>query len=316
MLRSCFLPRSPPRSAPAPIDRSYVRVDDVALGRVVVYRNGVAYYERRAEVTGGKLQVQVPRDRVDDFLKSLTVVDARTHKPVPVSFPRRSNDGSGNVAMTLALPSNAPADLVLTYVTEAPAWKPSYRVVVGEDDKVMLEGWAIVDNTSGEDWKDVLVGVGSSSALSFHFDLWSVRQVARATLHADESFAVAPPVGQSPYGGAPATAPTQVAVLDDDEIRRPPGHPDAPRPPSPAADYEKDSVDGEGAGATGTASVGSYGASMSGGSAGGGGRYHTTRCRATPAATARRASAPPRRSRRRRRARRCRRTASPRATRS
>jgi hypothetical protein len=251
---------------------SYVKVDDVALGRVVVYRNGVAYYERRAEVTGGKLQVRVPRDRVDDFLKSLTVVDARTHKPVPVSFPRQANDGSGTVAMTLALPSNAPADLVLTYVTEAPAWKPSYRVVVGKDDKVMLEGWAIVDNTSGEDWKDVLVGVGSSSALSFHFDLWSVRQVARATLHANESFAVAPPVGQSPYGGGPTTAPAQVAVLDDDEIRRPPGHPDAPRPAPPRAEIEKDSVDGAGdyGGATGTLSTGSYG-----GAGGGGGRSQT-----------------------------------------
>ena len=49
---------------------------------------------------------------------------------------------------------------MLTYVTESPAWKPSYRVVVGDKGKVMLEGWAIVDNTSGEDWKGVLVGVG------------------------------------------------------------------------------------------------------------------------------------------------------------
>jgi len=257
---------------------SYVKVDDVALGRVVVYRNGVAYYERRAEVSGGKLQVRVPRDRVDDFLKSLTVVDARTHKPVPVSFPRQANDGSGSVAMTLALPSKAPADLVLTYVTEAPAWKPSYRVVVGSDDKVMLEGWAIVDNTSGEDWRDVLVGVGSSSALSFRFDLWSVRQVTRATLHANESFAVAPPVGQSPYGGTAAPPSTQVAVLDDDEIRRPPGHPDAPRPPQPAppaADYGGDAELG------GAVTGGAYGAGRGGSVAstgmgsGGGGRYHT-----------------------------------------
>ena len=46
----------------------------------------------------------------------------------------------------------------------------------------MLEGWAIVDNTSGEDWKGVLVGVGASSALSFRYDLWSVRQIERELL--------------------------------------------------------------------------------------------------------------------------------------
>ena len=64
----------------APRHASFVKVDNVALGRVVVYRNGVAFYERHATVEGGVLTVSVPRDRVDDFLKSLTVVDVATQK--------------------------------------------------------------------------------------------------------------------------------------------------------------------------------------------------------------------------------------------
>ena len=176
-----------------PKHANFVKVDDVALGRVVVYRNGVAYYERRATVTGGMLTVSVPRDRVDDFLKSLTVVDAISKQPLPVSIPREQADDGDYLVMKLQLPSKDAADVVLTYVTESPAWKPSYRVVVGDKGKVMLEGWAIVDNTSGEDWKGVRVGVGSSSALSFKYDLWSVRQVQRETLAAEEKFAVAPP---------------------------------------------------------------------------------------------------------------------------
>jgi len=209
-----------------------IKVDQVNLGRVVVYRNGVAFYERRAQVTGGRLTVTVPRDRVDDFLKSLTVVDAITKNPLPVSFPRQQADYGAYLEMSLELPSKAPADVILTYVTESPAWKPSYRIVVGEKDgkrtgRVLLEGWAIVDNTSGEDWKGVVVGVGSSSALSFRYDLWSVRNVQRETLQADAQFAVAPPTGVSPYGpGAGTAAPTQVAELTDEEIRRPPGHPE------------------------------------------------------------------------------------------
>jgi hypothetical protein len=210
-----------------------IKVDQVNLGRVVVYRNGVAFYERRAQVTGGKLTVTVPRDRVDDFLKSLTVVDANTRTPLPVSFPRQQADYGAYLEMSLELPTKEPADVVLTYVTESPAWKPSYRIVVGEDDKgkktgkVMLEGWAIVDNTSGEDWNGVVVGVGSSSALSFRYDLWSVRSVQRETLQADAQFAVAPPTGISPYGaGSQAAQPQAVAELSDEEIRRPAGHPD------------------------------------------------------------------------------------------
>jgi hypothetical protein len=213
-----------------PKHASFVKVDDVALGRVVVYRNGVAYYERRTTVTGGMLTVSVPRDRVDDFLKSLTVVDAISKQPLPVSIPRQQADDGAYLIMNLQLPTKARADVVLTYVTEAPAWKPSYRVVVGDKGKVMLEGWAIVDNTSGEDWRGVLVGVGSSSALSFKYDLWSVRQVQREQLQTEERFAIAPPSGISPYGGPgggeAAGGDASIAELDDGEIRRPVGHPD------------------------------------------------------------------------------------------
>lgn len=216
-------------AACGPRHSNFVRVDDVALGRVVIYRNGVAYYERRATVQGGELTVSVPRERVDDFLKSLTVVDAISRKPLPVSIPRQQDEGAFLV-MKLQLPTKARADVVLTYVTESPAWKPSYRVAVGEKGKVLLEGWAIVDNTSGEDWRDVKIGVGSSSALSFRYDLWSVRQVQRTTLADAEQFAVAPPTGVSPYGRQDATGgETVISELTDDEIRRPAGHPENPR---------------------------------------------------------------------------------------
>ncbi|MBK9030499.1 MAG: OmpA family protein [Myxococcales bacterium] len=217
--------------SPKPKTTTFVKVDQVSLGKVVVYRNGVAFYERRAQVEGGKLTVRVPRDRVDDFLKSLTVVDAKTGKPLPASFPRQQSDSGPFLEMTLDIPTakepGQVADVVLTYVTEAPVWKPSYRIAIADNGKVMLEGWAIVDNTSGEDWKDVMVGVGSSSALSFRYDLWSVRTVERETLRVDAQFAVAPPTAVSPYGGVDGSqAQTMVAELGDEEIRRPAGHPD------------------------------------------------------------------------------------------
>src|SRR5688572_4770914 len=200
-----------------------MKIEQDALGRVVVYRNGVAYYERKVEVVGDSLAVTVPRARVDDFLKSLTVQDARTGQPLPVSFSRQEAEASGNVVMVMKLPREGHHDLRLTYVTESPAWKPSYRVVVDQDGKVTLQGWAIVDNTSGEEWKGVRVGVGSSSALSFRYDLWNVRDVHRQTLRGEERFAAAPPNGVSPYKQGHQT---RVAVLEDGEIERPKDHPD------------------------------------------------------------------------------------------
>src|SRR5512143_4176053 len=88
-------------AACGPKHSNYVKVDDVALGRVVIYRNGVAFYERRATVAGGTLTVSVPRERVDDFLKSLTVVDAISRQPLPVSIPRQQTEGGTNLIMKL-----------------------------------------------------------------------------------------------------------------------------------------------------------------------------------------------------------------------
>ena len=178
---------------------TYVK-SDTALGRVVVYRNGVAYFERTAHVEDDTLHIAVPGDKIDDFLKSLTVVDARTGEPTPVSYPTQRVYGDQLAQLEIKLGGPAPHDVKLTYVTEAPSWKSSYRIVLGDKGKVSLQAWAIIDNTSGEDWQSVKLGVGSSSALSFRFDLQSVRMVQRDTLQADSLFAMAPPTGGASYG--------------------------------------------------------------------------------------------------------------------
>jgi hypothetical protein len=203
---------------------SYVHSDTTTLGRVVVYRNGVAYFERYAKVDDDKLTLAVPPDKVDDFLKSLNVVDAKTGEPTPVTYPTDANgsgasaSGSGLIDMQIKLPGNRPHELRLSYVTEAPAWKPSYRVVLRDDKSVDLVGWAIVDNTSGEDWKNVRLGVGASSALSFRFDLRSVRLVERETLESNDLFAQAPPMGQATYGGPPVVMKKVLGDLGEDAI--------------------------------------------------------------------------------------------------
>ncbi len=219
---------------------SYVHTN-ATLGRVVVYRNGIAYFERYAHVEGDTLRLKVPADKIDDFLKSLTVTDARTGEPAPVSYPTQLPSGeTGLIDMEIKLGGPSPHDLKLTYVTEAPSWKPSYRVVLGDDGKLTVEGWAVIDNTSGEDWHDVKLGVGSSSALSFKFDLKSVRVVSRDTLQSEDLFAVAPPTGGSLYGGEGAGGAPVVELSDDKlaqadkkaEESKPVVHP-APKPPPP-----------------------------------------------------------------------------------
>lgn len=203
---------------------TYVKTDQAALGRIVVYRNGIAYYERRAQVLGERMNLEVPSDKIDDFLKSLSVLDGRTGKPLPVSFPTQGATRGNHIDMTIQLPGKGPHELLLTYIVEAPAWKPSYRLVVQPQGKIKLEGWAIVDNVSGEDWKGVKVGVGSSSALSFRYDLRSVRNVHRETLATQDRFVQAPPIGGSVHQEKSA-ADEVYAQLSDADIPVSQGHP-------------------------------------------------------------------------------------------
>jgi hypothetical protein len=195
-----------------------------ALGRVVVYRNGVAYFERRATVKGNQLKLEVPGQRLDDFLKSLTVEDVKTGKLVPISFPTL-DDQDDEVAIQLELPKDGVHELKITYVTESPSWKPSYRLELHGAKPAKLEAWAVVHNVSGEDWKHVAIGVGSTSALSFKYDLRSVHFVDRETLSDETALGVAPPTGGSPY----QVADKEVQLLG--AVRRP----IAPQP-APAAE--------------------------------------------------------------------------------
>ncbi|MCU0880676.1 MAG: hypothetical protein MUF06_23145 [Pirellulaceae bacterium] len=64
------------------------------------------------------------------------------------------------------------------YIQESPIWKTSYRLVLGED-KPLLQGWAIVENTTEEDWENVNLTLISGRPISFVMDLYQPLYVDR-----------------------------------------------------------------------------------------------------------------------------------------
>jgi hypothetical protein len=272
-------------------------VDDLELDSVVLYRNGIGYFERHGKVSEDVLRLKVRKDQVNDLLKSLTVVD-RNGQAVSVSMPLDptswanaamstlapghgslaqvldsirgteitvhthggrivrgrvvmvehivnepdptahgggsqimppSNSDSrdwkltvlsrgqlevvrlskvraislhdGDLAMQLHRSLDASAgegmfeqvqievrlagarthDLTVSYVVSAPMWKPTYRVVLPESGKgkALLQGWAVVDNISGEDWNDISLSLTSGAPIAFRYDLHTPRDVWR-----------------------------------------------------------------------------------------------------------------------------------------
>jgi hypothetical protein len=60
-------------------------------------------------------------------------------------------------------------DVFVSYISEVPIWKSTYRIIFPEKlgEKPLLQGWAIVDNTVGEDWKDVQLSLVAGAPQSF-----------------------------------------------------------------------------------------------------------------------------------------------------
>jgi hypothetical protein len=57
--------------------------------------------------------------------------------------------------------------LFVSYISEVPIWKSSYRLVVPKTGRPLLQGWAIVDNTIGEDWRNVELSLVAGAPQSF-----------------------------------------------------------------------------------------------------------------------------------------------------
>jgi hypothetical protein len=76
-------------------------VNELELDTVVLYRNGIGYFERRGKVSQDILRLRVRKDQVNDLLKSLTVVD-RDGQAVSVSMPLDPAAWSNAAMATLA----------------------------------------------------------------------------------------------------------------------------------------------------------------------------------------------------------------------
>jgi Carboxypeptidase regulatory-like domain len=71
--------------------------------------------------------------------------------------------------MTLSTTGSGERNLYVSYISEVPIWKTTYRIVLPTKPgkKPLLQGWAIVDNTVGEDWNDVELSLVAGAPHSF-----------------------------------------------------------------------------------------------------------------------------------------------------
>ncbi len=141
----------------------------------------------------------------------------------------------------IALRGRGARNVVVNYIHEMPVWKASYRLVLPDESKagekpadkvaanagatkgsLSLQGWAIVENPTDEDWKDVTLSLVSGRPVSFQMDLYEPLYVFRPEIPVPTVPGVMP---RSYAGGV-----VDVSEREKDRVKMP----SSPPPPSAA----------------------------------------------------------------------------------
>jgi len=120
-------------------------------------------------------------------------------------------------------------EVVASYMIPSPVWKSSYRLILAATGKPVLEGWAIVDNTTGEDWTKVQLSLVSGRPISFVSQLYAPKYVERPEAELADDLAARPVVHEAGYGGVVGGAVGKMVM----------GAPAPPPPPAVAAPQMK-----------------------------------------------------------------------------
>ncbi|HVY27118.1 MAG TPA: DUF4139 domain-containing protein [Polyangiaceae bacterium] len=207
---------------------------ELPLRRVVVYRNGVGYFERGGEVEGEQVSFKMRQRMVGDFLATLAIVErggsslkaasfplelekndpvtqdprfgrmleAWEHPGEPPKPPEPSSERLRRVRLSL---DGKEHDLAVGYVAATPLWRPSYRVVVGKDG-ADLQVWGIVQNLSGEDWKNVELTLVAGAPIAFESTLGDAITPVRPVITDTGEIIAQVPEGMTTLGQQPGGA--------------------------------------------------------------------------------------------------------------
>ena len=106
-------------------------------------------------------------------------------------------------AVSLHFSGEGKRKVQVSYVTESPIWKTSYRLILDKKEKPFLQGWAVVENPTDEDWAGVEMSLVSGRPISFRMDLYNPLFVNRPLVEPELFASLRPPT----YAGAMSKRP-------------------------------------------------------------------------------------------------------------
>ncbi len=166
-----------------------VRGEKIEIDSPSAITGTIVGIEKRTKPVGDKQSVEVsylnllteeglrsvPLDSVGRIKLSNPKLDAELRQALMVLAMGNTKDKK---SVTLNFTGAGKRPVRVGYIQESPIWKTSYRLVLGED-KPLLQGWAIVENTTEEDWQNVNLTLISGRPISFVMDLYQPLYIDR-----------------------------------------------------------------------------------------------------------------------------------------
>ena len=114
--------------------------------------------------------------------------------------------------MVISTAGTGDRSLFVSYISEVPVWKTTYRIVLSAKSKPLLQGWAIVDNTVGEDWDKVELSLVAGAPHSFIQNLSQPFYTRRPVVGVPEAVLASPQTHEATL--IPSMAPLAGIVTD------------------------------------------------------------------------------------------------------
>jgi len=157
----------------------------LAVAREDVIEDGRASVRHRLSLAGADGIQSV----ILETVSGLTFTDQALRGRLGLVLARLAENGAEQTReLDLALGSPSAAPVTIGYLAETPLWKASWRLVVGETDG-LLQGWAILENAGGQDWRDVAVTLIGGAPRALRQSLFARQYVDRPEYSAEAPMA-------------------------------------------------------------------------------------------------------------------------------
>lgn len=133
----------------------------------------------------------------------------------------RASATARRLSVSIGSSDATPREVKMAWLQPAPPWKTAWRVEDGADG-LMLTGWAVFENTTGQDWTGVELTLATGAVQVLRAQLYERTPVARklATAPAGPALARAAPMATMELSAAADFAVEPVTMDDGDSFSR------------------------------------------------------------------------------------------------